>query len=167
MNPAEMSAALTSTVYNRIVQLRDEIRQAISAQGLRASGRTQDSLKVVVSGNRVTLLGRAFFPALQYGSSRWTGRTGVRCTYEEFKQIIMDWATAKGLNFGQAREHERAVAAIAMSIIRRGTKVHREGRRLDVYDTLIDEALLDIGQQVSLVCATAVDVVIDQWAKNR
>ena len=28
-------------------------------------------------------------------------------TYEEFKQIIMDWATAKGLNFGQAREHER------------------------------------------------------------
>ena len=74
MNPAEMSAALTSTVYNRIVQLRDEIRQAISAKGLRASGRTQDSLKVVVSGNRVTLLGRAFFPALQYGSSRWTGQ---------------------------------------------------------------------------------------------
>ncbi len=166
MNTAEMSNALTDTVYNRIVQLRDDIRQAIAAKGLRASGRTQDSLRVYVDGSKVVLEGRAFFSALQYGSSRWTGRTGVRCTYDEFRQIISDWAMAKGLNFGQAKQHERTVAAIAMSIIRRGTKVHREGRRLDVYDTLINEALLDIGEKITKVQAAAVDVVIDQWARN-
>ena len=163
---AELSSALTGTAYNRIVQLRDEIRAAIASKGLRASGRTQDSLRVYVDGNTVVLEGRAFFSALQYGSSPWTGRTGIRCTFQEFKQIIYQWATDKGLNLGQAREFDRAVGAITMSIIKRGSKLHRTGQRLDVYDTLINEALLDIGEQAMLVTAEAVDVVIDQWAKN-
>lgn len=163
---AELASALTGTAYNRIVQLRDEIREAIAAKGLRASGRTQDSLRVYVDGNTVVLEGRAFFSALQYGSSPWTGRTGIRCTFQEFKQIIYQWATDKGLNLGQAREFDRAVGAIAMSIIHNGTRLHRQGGRLDVYDTLINEALLDIGEKAMLVTAEAVDVVIDQWAKS-
>lgn len=166
MTTAEMSSALTSTAYNRIVQLRDEIREAIASKGLRASGRTQDSLRVYVDGNKVVLEGRAFFPALQYGSSNWTGKTGISCTYQDFKQIIYQWATDKGLNFGQAKEFDRAVAAIAMSIIRNGTKLYRTGQRLDVYDTLINEALLDIGEMAGVVVVQSVDVVIDQWAKS-
>ena len=47
-----------------------------------------------------------------------------------------------------------------------GTKLHRQGGRLDVYDTLINEALLDIGEQIQLVQAEAIDVVIDKWARN-
>lgn len=163
---AELASALTGTAYNRIVQLRDEIREAIAAKGLRASGRTQDSLRVYVDGNTVVLEGRAFFSALQYGSSPWTGRTGIRCTFDEFRQIIYQWATDKGLNLGQAREFDRAIGAITMSIIKRGSKMHRTGQRLDVYDTLINEALLDIGEKAMLVTAEAVDVVIDQWAKS-
>lgn len=163
---AELASALTGTAYNRIVQLRDEIREAIAAKGLRASGRTQDSLRVYVEGNTVVLEGRAFFSALQYGSSPWTGRTGIRCTFQEFKQIIYQWATDKGLNLGQAKEFDRAVGAIAWSIIHNGTKLHRSGGRLDVYDTLINEALLDIGEKAMLVTAEAVDVVIDQWARS-
>lgn len=163
---AELASALTGTAYNRIVQLRDEIREAIAAKGLRASGRTQDSLRVYVDGNTVVLEGRAFFSALQYGSSPWTGRTGIRCTFDEFRQIIYQWATDKGLNLGQAREFDRAIGAITMSIIKRGSKLHRTGQRLDVYDTLINEALLDIGDKAMLVTAEAVDVVIDQWAKS-
>lgn len=163
---AELASALTGTAYNRIVQLRDEIREAIAAKGLRASGRTQDSLRVYVDGNKVVLEGRAFFSSLQYGSSRWTGRTGVRCTFQEFKQIIYQWATDKGLNLGQAAQFDKAVGAITATIIRSGSKLHREGRRLDVYDTLINEALLDIGEKAMLVTADAVDVVIDQWARS-
>lgn len=166
-SPTELATQLTGTAYNRIVQLRDEIREEISKKGLRASGRTQDSLRVYVDGNTVVLEGRAFFPALQYGSSAWKGTTGIRCTFNEFKAIIRDWVRDKGLNFGQHKEHERVVGAITASIIRNGTKVHREGQRLDVYDTLINEALLDLGEQLQLVTAEAVDVVIDQWAKNR
>lgn len=163
---AELASALTGTAYNRIVQLRDEIRAAIASKGLRASGRTQDSLRVYVDGNTVVLEGRAFFSALQYGSSPWTGRTGIRCTFDEFKRIIYQWATDKGLNLGQAKEFDKAVGAITMSIIKRGSKLHRTGQRLDVYDTLINEALLDIGEKAMLVTAEAVDVVIDQWARS-
>lgn len=166
MNPSEMASALTSTAYNRIVQLRDEIREAIASKGLRASGRTQDSLRVYVDGNKVVLEGRAFFPALQYGSSAWTGKTGISCSYQEFKRIIYQWATDKGLNLGQAREFDKAVGSIAWSIMNNGTKLHRQGGRLDVYDTLINEALLDIGEQIQLVQAKAIDVVIDKWAKS-
>lgn len=166
MNPTEMASALTSTVYNRMVQLRDEIREAIASKGLRASGRTQDSLRVYVDGNWVILEGRAFFPALQYGSSNWTGKTGISCSYQQFKQIIYQWATDKALNLGQAKEFDKAVGAIAWSIMNNGTKVYRQGGRLDVYDTLINEALLDIGEQIQLVQAEAVDVIIDKWAKN-
>jgi hypothetical protein len=166
MTPKELSSALTGTAYNRIVQLRDEIRDAIGRMGLKASGRTQDSLKVRVDGNTVILEGRAFFPTLQYGLKPWSGSTGVRCTFDEFKAIIRDWATAKGLSFGDATTHERTIGAIAMTIIRRGSKVYRSGQRLDVYDTLIDEALLDLGEQLNLINVKAVDVVIDKWAKN-
>lgn len=166
MTPKELSSALTGTAYNRIVQLRDEIRDAIGRMGLKASGRTQDSLKVRVDGNAVILEGRAFFPTLQYGSKPWSGATGVRCSFDEFKGIIRDWATAKGLSFGDATTHERTIGAIAMTIIRRGSKVYRSGQRLDVYDTLIDEALLDLGEQLNLINVKAVDVVIDKWAKN-
>ena len=167
MTTNELAAALTGTVYNRMVQLRDEIRESIDRNGLRASGRTQDSLRVYVDGKTVILEGRAFFSALQYGSSEWSGKTGIKCTFDEFREIIRQWVQDKGLNFGQAREHNKAVDAITMSIIRRGTKVYRTKQRLDVYDTLITEALLDMGDQLQLIEAKAVDVVIDQWAKSR
>lgn len=164
MNTADLASALTGTVYNRVVQLKEEISAAIATTGKRASGRTQESLKVLVDGNTVTLVGRAFFPALEYGSSNWTGKTGIHCTFAEFKEIIRAWANAKGLTFGQAKEHERAIGAITSSIIRRGTKEFRMGNYTDVYDTLITEALLDIGEKVQLITAEAVDVVVDRWA---
>lgn len=166
MTTAELPSALTGTIYNRMVQLRDEIREAIAAKGLRASGRTQDSLRVYVDGNAVVLEGRAFFSALEYGSSAWTGKTGIKCSYEEFKGIIYQWATDKALNLGQAKEFEKAVANIAWTIMNNGTRLRRTNGYIDVYDTLINKALLDMGEQIQLIHAEAVDVVIDRWARN-
>lgn len=163
MNVTDMSSALTSTAYNRMVQLRDEIREAISSKGLRASGRTQDSLRVYVDGNTVILEGRAFFGSLQYGSSPWSGKTGIRCSYEDFKGIIYQWATDKGLNLGQAKEFKKAVANIAWDIMTQGSKLYWAGGYRDVYDTLVEKAVEDIGNQAMLVQAEAIDVLIDQW----
>ena len=166
MSAEEMSKALTGTVYNRMLRLRDDISRAIAAGGLRASGRTQQSLQVVVDGDEVSIVGRPFFPALQWGSSNWTGRTGVRCTFDEFRGIIRQWAADKGLNFGQHKEQERTVSAIAMSIIRRGTKVYRTKQYLDVYDTLIDEAVKDMMAQIGVIQTEAIDVVVRKWART-
>ena len=53
--------------------------------------------------------------------------------------------------------------AITAKIIKSGTRLKRQGGKIDVYDTLIDVALADIGQQVQLAMAQSVDVVIDKW----
>ena len=165
MNPDELSYVLTGTAYNRILQLRDEIKQSIADKGLTASGRTQNSLRVYVDGNTVVLEGRAFFASLEYGSAPWSGKTGIRCSYEEFKEIIRQWASDKGLNFGQAKEHKKVVANIAWVIMNQGTKLYGAHGYRDVYDTLIEKAVEDIGNQALLVEAEAVDVVINQWAR--
>ena len=111
----------------------------------------------------MTLYGRAFFPALETGSSAWTGRTVVRCTFEEFRTIIRDWVIAKGLHFGQAREQERVVGAITSTIIRMGTKQKRSGTRLDVYTSLVDQAYDDCVDLVADIVNAQVDNVIAQW----
>ena len=147
----------------RIELLRDEIAKSISKHGLTASGKTAASMYVVSTDMEIALYGRAFFPALETGSSRWTGDTGIPCTFMEFRDIIRNWAAAKGLNFGQHKEHERVIGAITSTIIRKGTKQKRSGERLDVYSTLVDEAVSDCALLVSDIVGAKVDNVIANW----
>lgn len=158
--PNDVQSALVA----RLERLKEDIAQSISSHGLTASGRTASSMYVVAESDNVTLYGRSFFAALETGSSAWTGRTGVPCTFYEFKEIIRNWASSKGLNFGQARDYERAVGAIAMTIIRTGTKQKRSGRRLDVYTTLVNEATEDCAMIAANVIGAQVDNVISQWS---
>lgn len=150
----------------RMAKLRDDIRSRINAMGLRASGRTGDSLRVEVSSNEVALWGRKFFASLEYGSRYWTGTTGVRCSFTAFRDIIRQWASDKGLNFGDASDTERAVSAIAMIIIRKGTQLFRSHGYQDVYDTLIAEALKDLQTIVLDKVGTEFNVAINQWARK-
>lgn len=154
---------MANAVAQRLGKLKDDISQSISQHGLVASGRTQSSMYVVVTDKEVTLYGRPFFPALETGSSYWTGATGISCTFEQFRSIIKDWVIAKGLHFGQHREQERVISAITMSIIRKGTKQKRKGARLDVYTTLVDEAFNDCGNLVLDVVNAQVNNVIAKW----
>lgn len=162
MDALYLPTDMREVVARRLEQLKADISQSIASHGLTASGRTQASLVVVTDDKSVTLYGRAFFPALETGSSRWTGKTGVRCTFAEFKEIIRQWATAKGLHFGQAREHERTVGAITASIIRNGTAQTRKPR-LDVYTTLVDQAAEDCANLCADVVNAQIDNVIAQW----
>ena len=157
--PTEMRDAVAA----RIDKLREDIAQSISSHGLTASGKTAASMYVVVSDKEVSLYGRAFFPALETGSSRWTGATGVRCTFTEFKDIIRNWATAKGLNFGQAHEWDKAVSAIAMKIIKKGT-MQKSKPRLDVYTSLVNEAVADCEALCLDVVNAQVHNLIAKWS---
>lgn len=156
---------LKDKVVARMTKLKDDIRDSISAKGLTATGRTERSLIVVDDGMTVTLYGRPFFPSLQYGSSRWTGRTGVRCSFEEFRGIIREWASAKGLNFGQNQQHERTISAITASIIRDGTRLWRTHGYIDVYDTLVAQCWQDLQSEAIGVASEAIDVVISKWQR--
>ena len=162
-----LSRIMVEKVSRRFEQLKNEIADSISAHGLTASGRTAQSMHVVTTDYEVTLFGRNFFPALETGSSRWTGATGYRCTFTEFRGIIQNWVQAKGLNFGQHKEHERVVDAITATIIRKGTKQKRSGQRLDVYTTLVNQAVEDCGELVADVVGVSVDGIINKiWGAN-
>lgn len=165
LNVAAIDKVVADHVAVRFEKLRDDIRERINAMGLRASGATGRSLKVVVTGNEVALWGRKFFASLQYGSKPWSGATGIRCTFEAFRDIIRQWASDKGLNFGQAKEHERTIGAITATIIRRGSKLYRNGAYQDVYDTLIAEAVKDVNSILLTEVGTAFDIAINQWAR--
>lgn len=159
-----LSKDLTDAVVARFEQLKDEIAKSISSHGLTASGRTANSMYVVATDFEVALFGRNFFPALETGSSHWTGATGYRCTFNEFKGIIRNWALAKGLNFGQHKEHEKVIGAITATIIRTGTKQRRSGQRLDVYTTLVEKAFEDCGELIAdSVGVKVVNIITDLW----
>ena len=162
---ANIDKTVIEQIATRMEQLRDDIRVSINRQGLRASGRTQQSLQVQVTSNEVSLWGRKFLGAMEYGTKPWSGYTGISCTIQTFKDIIRQWASDKGLVFGQAREHERAISAIAMTIIRKGSRLYRNSAYIDVYDTLIAEAMKDIGIIVLDEAGTQFDIYLNQWAR--
>lgn len=164
-NLAGIDRAVADHLAVRMEQLRDEIRQAINTMGLRASGATQRSLRVEVTSNEVALWGRKFFASLQYGSRPWSGTTGVRCSFNEFRSIISAWASAKGLNFGQHKEHERVIGAIAATIIRQGSRLFRAHGYQDVYDTLIQQAIKDMATIAVDKVGTEIDAVINKWVR--
>ena len=157
---------IATVLEARMRRLRDDISDRINSMGIRASGKTQASMRVEVSSNEVALWGRKFFASMQYGSRYWTGYTGIRCSFEEFREIIRQWASDKGLHFGQAREHERTIGAIAATIIRQGTRLFRSHGYQDVYDTLIAEALKDFQIIVLDKVSTEFNIAINQWARK-
>ena len=164
---ASVEGLISERVIARLNKLRDDIRASIGAHGLRASGRTQESLRVTHEGDEYTLWGRAFFPALQYGSSGWSGKTGIRCTFEEFKAIIRDWVRDKGINIkGQSSQYERAIGAIAHTIMTSGTKQYRNHAYTDVYDTLIEEAMADIEEIPTGLLSLEVDNIVGEWTRG-
>lgn len=156
-----------SAIVERVEQLRDDIADSILANGINASGATIRSLRVESHADadslRVTLYGRPFFNAIETGSSRWTGRTGIRCTVDEFTEIIRQWASDKGLVFD---DEDRAVSAIAWAIIKRGSKTKREGGRADIYTPLVDGAAADIGELVGLFFSERINALLINWKNS-
>lgn len=141
-------------VVRRMEQLREEISQSITASGKRASGRTQESMYVDFEGNKVGLYTSAmWFPTLEQGASYWDGRTGIKCSFAEFKEIIRTWATAKGLAF---KDDDKVLGAIAWTIIKHGTKDFRNGGRTDIYTPYIEAAIEDLSDTLKVLVAEQV-----------
>lgn len=137
---------LWQPVRARVEQLKSEISQEIAAKGLRASGRTQNSLRVEREGDAVVLYGREFFATLETGSAPWTGRTGRKCTAKQFRGIIAQWIEDKGLIVDNIKS---ASFLIARSIMKKGTLTHHNPRT-DIYTPAITRAVDDIENQINL-----------------
>lgn len=149
--------------------VRDELERAkqliinhIRANGQNASGRTIASLHVEQTKEGGILWGRRPFGTLE------TGRRAGKVPYK-FADIIYQWMLDKGLHatpmpyltankphkYSPQERADRSMAyAIAKSIAKRGTLLHRQGGRNDVYSNVIPTTLSRIADRFGALIET-------------
>ena len=133
-----------SIISDQLAKAKEDIRLNMSSQGVNASGRTSNSLRVEDRGKSIVLViggdesrfGRtAPLETLQIGS-----RPGVRGDW--FKSVIHDWTIEKGMAF-ESESHRWAVSTIiARNIEAEGTARHKN--HIDVYSSVIDKTMTNI-----------------------
>lgn len=129
-------------VEEEMAKAKAHITANIDSHGKRASGKTAESMQVQVAdeGSAVvgTLSGRAFFGALETGSKPW--KTQYKTAPKFFADIIAEWAQNKGVDANPY--------AIATTIMRKGSKQHREGPITTIFTEEIDATVQRIEQRV-------------------
>lgn len=126
-------------------QVADKIKRNLDDTGTTASGKTKNSIEVVVVDGDLQIIGRQYFRSVE------EGRTAGKIPYK-FNEIIRQWMDDKGIadNFG-TKEYEKRNAAwiIAQKIKNSGTKLYRDGGRTDIYTDVINEELPKLFNEIS------------------
>lgn len=135
-------------VTEELERARQLIINHIRANGQNASGRTIKSLHVEATEDEGVLYGHRPFGILE------TGRKAGRVP-QSFRQIILQWMRDKGLHgtpipyqrdgahkyTPQERGDLSMAGAIAYTIQYRGSRLHRQGGRADVYSNVVPQTL--------------------------
>lgn len=114
-----------------------EIRQAITATGSNATGRTAESLEARVRKEGEGLVGgvygRPYAWALETGS-RPASRKGTATSRQQFINDLYLWCKARGLPSGAVSEEQRLRFAkfLKWHINKYGTRLYRRGGRRDI-----------------------------------
>ena len=148
-----MANELDTDIIRILTQARDEIRAAMEAKNINASGRTSASIHVdaydggyrLVGGNDAThpvddypkILGTldaydtAPIPTLEVGRAGGSVPKG-------FYYLIRQWSREKGLQFSSESERGTFAYFVARKIARQGTL--RAEKNVDVYSTPVENA---------------------------
>jgi hypothetical protein len=160
-----------SKIIEILTRTRDEIIQNIDSQGIRASGRTQESLKVEDRGESIVLVedgGGAPFETLQFG------RPGGRVPMG-FAAIIRQWIIDKGIQTNpipykraatdrwqpKYTAEERGLMAAAGAIAEKIRKVGTDRNanpNLNVYTEPINGAVDELAEMLMDLIVTEVKV---------
>lgn len=129
-------------VQEELAQAKANITENIEREGKRATGKTAESMQVLVADEGAsvvgTLSGRAYFGALETGSKPWA--TQYKRVPKFFADIIAEWAQAKGVDIPPY--------AVATKIMREGSKQYRDGEITSVFSEEIDDTLDRINKRV-------------------
>lgn len=147
--------ASNERILNEVgAQMVAEIRQALADTGTNASGRTSASLRYTVEGGVLEVWGRPAFGTVEHG--RRAGRVP-----RDFRAIIAQWIVDKGLPLdirpvirptsrdAYTRALYRAAGAIAYTIRTKGSRLHRDGGRSDIYTPAVKRAAEAIEQYLN------------------
>lgn len=126
-----MRAEQAKILNEELDDLRKRIISNHIAAGQKASGKTIKSIQVEVGENYGQLTGRKFFGTLETG--RKPGKVPAN-----FKDIILKWMQAKGINVPQPKTFAYLVAR---KIMIEGTALYRIGGRSDIYSEEINKTI--------------------------
>ena len=126
-------------------QVANQIKRNLDDTGTTASGKTKNSVEVVVVDGDLQIIGRQYFRSVE------EGRPAGKIPYK-FNEIIRKWMDDKNIadNFG-TKEYQKRNAAwiIAQKIKNSGTKLYRDGGRTDIYTDVINEELPKLFNEIS------------------
>lgn len=133
---AAIEAALDET--------KEAIRASMEENGVNASGRTSDSLRVerYDGGVRLMIGGADTAPLATLEVGRGGGKVP-----RGFTDIIEQWSRDKGLTFGSERERRTFAYLTARKISREGTWRHKNN--IDVYSTIVETAARELVRSIS------------------
>lgn len=143
MNMQTINTDIAGVLAAAFEDLRSRISANIESTGRRASGATQESLRVEVvadaEGFSATLCGRPYFGALETGTKPW--RNQYKHPPRFFREIVADWINAKGLDLSPY--------LVARKIMREGSALYRAGGQPDVYSEEIPRTIDDLRQALT------------------
>ena len=149
---------LRTEIIGILETARQKIVGNIDSQGIKASGRTQNALKVEDRGSKLVLLddgGGAPFETLQYGREPGKVPAGFRNILKEWlivKNVAVEpipYKTAKGGKYTpQERGLMKAAGAIAHKIATKGTNRYSQPNE-NVYTEEINEAINKINDTLT------------------
>lgn len=135
-----METTQVETILRTELQrLSDRISANIDNTGRKATGKTQQSLAVEVDGLSGALTGREAFATLEQGSRPWAKQYPRPPKW--FAELIQEWIAAKRLDLN--------AYAVAHTLMRKGSRLHRNGGAADVYTAEIPEAVNRIQAQIA------------------
>lgn len=136
------------------------IQQRITDQGASATGKTAASLQATTDALSATLYGGGGIRFIQRGR-------GPGPVPADFRSIIRQWITSKGIDFGSYQVQgmidltpqqrlDSLAGAIAHTIEKKGTLLYRAGKSRDILDTPIQQTVESVGQKVTDLMAVSV-----------
>jgi hypothetical protein len=131
-------------------EARERIKNNLAITGTNASGRTSESLEVVVEGSTGTLFGRQAFGTVE------TGRKGGRVP-AGFRQIIYQWMQDKGVHADVSGRRSQYSADMSMAyliarkIANEGSRLYRDGGRDDIYSNVLHLTIERVSSEITNV----------------
>ena len=154
METITIRADAPAILAEELQRLKERIVANHIAAGQRASGRTIESLKIVVTdspdGASGELDGRAYFAGLETGSRPWSkihtrtrkDGTDYPSAPKWFIDVVEDWAETKGINLDSPW-------GVATKIMTSGSSLFRDGGRDDIFSNEIPTAVDNITSRLS------------------
>lgn len=163
--------AIKDIVVKHLKVVQEGIAANMQQQHRTTSGRSVASLRIEDEGAEglahVFLTGDKQWEVMERG--RGPGKVPYR-----FSEIIKEWIVKKGINYRQLAPKnaspERGLASlsymIAHSIMKKGTKLHRDKGYNDIYDTLLEEETEKLALEATGIVETEIDKINDKDDEN-